>query len=127
MTFLVIGSCSSSTGSTTTASDPSNPEGVVVVTDEYSFSPAVLALAEPGLVELRNVGGLAHTWTVMAEPIDAESDLSGSEPLAETRVDMGQSATADISEILPGTYQVVCAIPGHFSAGMKGELIVGTG
>lgn len=24
----------------------------------------------------------------------------------------------------PGTYQVICALPGHFDAGMEGELTV---
>lgn len=99
--------------------------GTVVITNEYAFSPAVLDLEKWTTIELRNIGGLAHTWTVLAGEIDSEGELVDAEVLTEARVEVGQSTTVDIDSLAPGTYQVVCAIPGHFSAGMEGRLVLG--
>ncbi len=99
----------------------------VVVATEHSFSPATLSLDRPGAVELRNNGGLAHTWTVLASPIASESELSEAEVIVEARAEVGQAVTVDLTGLDPGTYQVVCAIPGHLSAGMEGELVISEG
>lgn len=124
--LMLAASCGESTGPTTTSPGPGASEHVVEVT-EYSYSPATLSLSKPGPVELRNVGGLAHTWTVLASPVQSESELSEAEILVEARTEVGQSMTADLSSLSAGTYQVVCAIPGHLSAGMEGELIIADG
>lgn len=84
--------------------------------------PAVLSIVESQSVQVRNQGRLAHTWTVVAVPVTAEIDIAGSSVLAEGRVEVGQSVSVDISGLLPGSYQVVCAIPGHFTLGMAGQL-----
>ncbi|MEX2252070.1 MAG: cupredoxin domain-containing protein [Acidimicrobiia bacterium] len=124
MVGLTLAACDApaSSPSMTTISD--EQLSVEVAADEYRFIPATLTLGDAGVVEFRNEGGLAHTWTVLAEPIDAESQLGSVEVLAEARADIGQSATVEVSSIPPGTYQVVCAIAGHFSAGMVGRLVV---
>ncbi len=95
-----------------------------VVAVEYRFIPATLTLGGADVVEFRNEGRLAHTWTVPAEPIDAESQLGSAEVPAVAQADVGQSATVEVLSIPPGTYQVVCAIAGHYSAGMVGQLVV---
>jgi manganese oxidase len=39
----------------------------------------------------------------------------------------GESATLDLSGLEPGTYTVICTVPGHEAAGMTGTLTVGSG
>jgi uncharacterized cupredoxin-like copper-binding protein len=125
-TSLIISSCGWNALSTTTTEGSLDRGEAVVVANEYSFTPAVLAVEEAQSLELRNSGGLAHTWTVLADPIESEADLPGAEVITEARVDVGQSALTDLASIPPGTYQVICTIPGHFSAGMEGELVIGS-
>jgi len=103
------------------------PERLVIVSEEYRFVPATLSTRGQSNVRLDNVGALTHTWTVMARPIDEEVELTADIVLAEAEAEPGQSSTFDLDALEPGTYQVVCAIPGHFSAGMVGELVVGGG
>lgn len=121
--LILTGCATQADDATTTTSTP--PPRTVVSANEYSFSPAVLDLEEPTTIELRNIGGLAHTWTVLASEIETEVDLATAEVLAEARVEVGQSAIVDIAALGEGSYQVVCAIPGHFSAGMEGRLVLG--
>lgn len=122
---LVLCACSTSSETTTTtvASEAAAP-AVVVGALEYRFVPEILSIDLPAVVELRNDGGLEHSWTVLAEPVNEETEIGSATVLAEARVDVGQSASVDISDLEPGTYQVVCAIPSHFSLGMVGELRV---
>ncbi len=96
----------------------------VVVATEHSFSPATLSLDGPGRVELRNTGGLAHTWTVLAAPVASEDQLPEAEVIVEARAEVGQAVVVDLPDLAPAVYQVVCAIPGHLSAGMEGELVI---
>ena len=118
-------SCSGTSADTTVSTTSSAPSAVEVVANEYTFAPAVLTLGGVRTVLLRNEGALAHTWTVLAEPVESEGDIAAAPVLAEGRVEVGQTALIDLANTTPGRYQVVCAIPGHFSAGMEGELVIG--
>jgi len=121
---LVVSACGG--GSSPPSSPPTTQEDpvITVVAEDNRFIPATITVDSATTVELRNDGAVVHTWTVLAEPIEAEAELSQATTLAEGRVDAGQSVRIDISALGPGTYQVVCVIPGHISAGMVGELIV---
>jgi plastocyanin len=123
----LLASCSGTSVDTTVSTTSSVPNGVVVVANEHSFVPAVLTLDGVRTVLLRNEGGLAHTWTVLAEPVESEEEIAAAPVLAEGQVEVGQTASIDLVSTTPGRYQVVCAIPGHFSAGMKGEVVIGEG
>jgi len=85
--------------------------------------PLSTAVETPPLVGCATA--VAHTWTVLSDPVESETDLVAATVLVAGRADVGQSALVDISSLKPGRYQVVCAIPGHFSAGMVGELVIG--
>lgn len=121
---VVVCACSTSSETTTTATSKAAAPTVVVGALEYRFVPEILSIDLPAVVELRNDGGLEHSWTVLAEPVNEETEIGSATVLAEARVEVGQLASVDISGLEPGTYQVVCAIPGHFSLGMMGELRV---
>ncbi|NND73787.1 MAG: hypothetical protein HKN44_02170 [Ilumatobacter sp.] len=119
---VLLAGCGSS-GSSPAATDRPAPP-VVVVADDYSYRPATLSTTLPVSVRVDNAGTLAHTWTVVSTPIERELDLVPGLVIAEATTEPGQSATIDLAGLAPGTYQVVCAIPGHISAGMVGELVI---
>ena len=88
------------------------PEGIVVDTEDVRFVPDELR-AEAGslTVVVRNADLFWHTFTI------TELGVNLSVPVqAERRI------TFDAQ---PGTYEIVCAIPGHTQAGMEGTLTVG--
>ena len=124
---LVVTACGG--GSAPSSTSPSVQEDalITVVAEDNRFIPATITVDSGTTIELRNDGAVVHTWTVLAEPIEEEADLGQATTLAEGRVDAGQSVRIDLSALGPGTYQVVCVIPGHISAGMVGELIVTEG
>lgn len=120
---LVAIACSGgSDGPAPTTVAPANTAEVVL--DDYRFAPTVLAAGDAEIVRVKNLGGLEHSWSVLAEPIESEFELAEATVLAEARVQVGQSADVDISRLEPGRYEVVCVIPGHISAGMVGELVI---
>jgi plastocyanin len=85
---------------------------VSVFARDTKFDPETLH-AEPGEVGIvfKNDDLFWHTFTI--------SDLDASVTVATA----GRRRLV-IHDVKPGTYRYVCAIPGHESAGMKGELIV---
>jgi len=123
LAVLVLLGCGGDSGSPP-ATTVELRESLTVAADEYRFLPATLSSQETTVVRVDNIGALAHTWTVMAQPIAAELELTKGLVLAAAEVEPGQSSTVDLEALAPGRYQIVCAIPGHFSAGMIGELII---
>jgi uncharacterized cupredoxin-like copper-binding protein len=99
---------------------------LTVTADEFSFDPAdVTAAADTDVtITLVNTGALEHEWAVIEQgsEISAESEFSDDIVAFEVEaIDGGEEATETFN--LPaGTYQVICAIPGHFASGMEGSL-----
>ncbi len=122
--LLVIAGFSDDSESTTRDATDERPSAVVVAAEEHRFVPATVSTL--GVTELRldNGGALAHNWTVLAMPIESEMQLTGDIVLARAETEAGQSSTVSLAGLTPGTYQVVCSIPGHFSAGMVGTLVI---
>ncbi len=96
---------------------------------EFAFTPStwtVPAGKEVSIV-LQNSGTTPHTWTVMSKPVsgsytaaDKANILFDSGPVTP-----GSSKTVSFTApSTPGTYQVICTQPGHFEAGMVGQLTV---
>ncbi len=61
----------------------------------------------------------------MAAPITQESDYDEANALFEAVLAPGESETVSFQAPPAGTYQVVCSISGHFTAGMVAELTSG--
>jgi plastocyanin len=101
------------------------PAPVVVLADEHKFVPATVSTRGRTHIRLDNIGALAHNWTILERPIETEGELSSEIVLASAEAEPGQSAVVDLDGLAPGSYQIICAIPGHFSAGMVGELVIG--
>jgi len=79
---------------------------------EFALTPAVLTVAAGGSLEVTNTGTAAHNLTV------SDTDLATADLAA------GESETLDLSSLEPGEYEVICSIPGHADAGMKGTLTI---
>lgn len=105
------------------------------IATEYQFDPSTWTV-EAGSdqsISVANEGQLVHEWAVLAEgqTIESEDDLPADEAVfesewvhTEVEVEAGETATHDFTAPDAGTYQVICAIPGHFDAGMEGSLTV---
>lgn len=83
-------------------------------------------------VELTNEGRVEHEWVILHSgvTISSESELPEIEEelLAdyvywEDEVEPGETKTVTFTAPPAGEYQVICAIEGHFDAGMEGTLI----
>ncbi len=88
-------------------------ESTVAMT-EYAFGPDAVTVKAGASVTAENEGATVHNLTLF----DGEDELAGTED-----VDPGQSDTLEV-EVDPGTYEMVCTIPGHEDLGMAGEFTV---
>ena len=93
--------------------DATAAEGVVAMT-EYAFGPDAVSVKAGESVTAENEGETVHNLTVF----DGSDELAGTDD-----VDPGQSAELDV-DLDPGTYEMICTIPGHEDLGMAGEFTV---
>ena len=112
----VIGGCgggSDDDTSTAGSTEESPGEKITVVGKEFSYDPATLNLKAGQLftIILRNTGSIEHDIRVD----DAKFRLT---------VPGNNAREKGLKVERPGTYQFYCSLPGHKSAGMKGELTV---
>lgn len=102
------------------------PAQIAVDATEFAFTPDAF-LAESGAevtVTITNQGSVEHNWVLLSAPIAAESELDEGNVLFRVLAAPGGSADGTFTAPAPGDYQVICDIPGHFTAGMVGELSV---
>ena len=112
---LVAGCTSRTAGPPSPTEQPGQPS-VTVVLREFEFEPKPLkAKAGKVLFLLLNRGTVDHDFMIpsVMGTMEHEKDL----------VKPGRSKTIEI-ELKPGTYEVICTIPGHQDAGMKVQLEV---
>jgi plastocyanin len=106
-------------GNEDVTSDEEQPEAAatddgVVAMSEYAFGPDAVTVKQGDTVTAENEGMVVHNLTV----------VDGSEELAATPdVDGGDSADLEV-DVDPGTYEMICTIPGHEDLGMVGEFTV---
>jgi manganese oxidase len=86
---------------------------VSVSLTEFAISPSSISGADSLVVT--NDGTMAHDLEVVGTD------------LITPMLQPGDSATLDLSSLEPGTYTVICTVPGHEAAGMTGTLTVGSG
>jgi uncharacterized cupredoxin-like copper-binding protein len=95
---------------------------------EFEFDPAepTVPAGEEITLVLENAGSVEHNWVLLAADVrlEDEADLTDDMVLFEQAVDPGQSVTTTFTAAGRGIYQVICSIPGHFTAGMEGRLTV---
>jgi plastocyanin len=96
---------------------------------EFKFDPDswTVPAGEEFTIEFENDGTTDHEWAVinLGEDIEAEGDFAEDKVLLEVEaLPEGESTDEQFTIDEPGTYQVICALEGHFDAGMEGSLTV---
>lgn len=93
---------------------PPTVQEISVILKDYQIIPAHLTI-QAGTVRfvVRNEGAMDHGFEVEGQGIEEEID-----PFPPGRI-----RTLEL-ELVPGTYEIYCQVPGHKELGMKGELIV---
>ena len=108
---------------------------VGVTARDFAFEPATIQVTAGQTVRLTltNAGSVEHDLSVMEIPLEqltaAATPMEGHEmgavaPELHVAVQAGQSATIEFTATRPGTYEFLCAVPGHKDAGMVGTLTV---
>lgn len=103
--------------------------------EDFSFSPAewTVPAGEEITIDLTNDGSVEHEWVILQSGVTIESEAelpeTEEELLAdfvywEDEVEPEESKTLTFTAPSAGEYQVICAIEGHFDAGMEGSLTV---
>ncbi len=113
----------------TTASTGPPQAAVFTVATEFAYAPD-LWLAVPNApidVTMDNQGTVEHDWTILSESIDNEAEFTEDLVLFRLYADAGVTAQGTTQPLPAGTYQIICTIPGHFTAGQEGILRVTTG
>ena len=96
---------------------------------DFEFVPDswTVPAGEEFTVEFTNGGETEHEWAVLrtGEEIDSESEFEEDKVEFEIEVTPpGESVSEAFTLDEAGTHQVICALPGHFTAGMEGTLTV---
>lgn len=96
---------------------------------DFQFDPDswTVPAGEEFTIDFTNDGSVEHEWAVIKEGEDlgSEDDFAEEKVLFEVEaVPAGESTTQEFAVDGAGTYQVICAIPSHFDAGMEGSLTV---
>jgi plastocyanin len=128
--FAVVAALSGACGSEAEVLPGTALEVTIV---DFGFEPdawAVTAGTEFD-VTLVNTGFNEHEWVVLEQGLEIESESDFSEDRVLARIDKvardGGLADSTFSVDEAGTYQVICSIGGHFTAGMEGTLTVVAG
>jgi nitrite reductase (NO-forming) len=89
-------------------------ERVAVELSDFAITPkAMTAAAGTVTMNITNTGAVAHNVSIASLNF-VSADLAP-----------GASATVEIPNVAAGSYEVLCAIPGHAAAGMTATLTVG--
>jgi uncharacterized cupredoxin-like copper-binding protein len=124
---MLAAACSSSSDGASTS--------IAVTLDNFEFdgSSWEVPAGQEITIEMENAAGILHEWVILKPgvTIDSEADLPDTEEelLAdfvywEEEVEAGDKQTFVFTAPPAGEYQVICAIDGHFAAGMEGVLTV---
>lgn len=145
--ILVVSACSDAgTGSTTPGSDatrsdfgsPAEPADAtrtveISANDDFTFEPAAVSVAPGETVTFRvvNQGNLVHDFTLgdQATQDEHEAEMAEMEEMAHDEPNVmivPAGETMELTWTFPesGTVLIGCHQPGHYDAGMKGEITI---
>lgn len=93
---------------------------------EFHFTPTswTVTADEEVTLTFTNDGTEEHEWVILSEPITSGDEFSEDLVIWEMEAAPGASAKDTFTAPAAGTYQVICALEGHFDSGMEGELTV---
>ncbi|MEX2328250.1 MAG: multicopper oxidase domain-containing protein [Nitriliruptoraceae bacterium] len=88
------------------------PERVDVDVAEFALTPSSITIAEGGTLVVHNAGSIEHDFSIVDQGIT--TPMLGA----------GETHELSLAGLAPGTYGLLCTVPGHESAGMVGTLTV---
>jgi uncharacterized cupredoxin-like copper-binding protein len=97
---------------------------------DFKFIPDTFTVPAGATVSLalKNSGALEHSFVIMKAGTQASVPFSQQDQANiyfQVKVEAGQNTTTSFTApSTPGTYEVVCDIPGHLEQGMKATLTV---
>lgn len=100
-------------GSIVSANRQQASKTFTVAASEFEFSPSTFRVTEGERVRftVKNTGKVPHEFEIEALGVEAV-------------IPEGKSVSFTVSPPKSGVYNLVCDLPGHLKAGMRGELIV---
>jgi nitrite reductase (NO-forming) len=99
-------------GSATTAEAPA-AEGVAtseVSLVDFAIEPPELTVPADTVLQVANDGAVVHNLAV--------------ENVSSDMFDPGASGELDLTGLAPGSYTMICEVPGHEAAGMTGTIVI---
>ena len=107
---------------------PAEPSASVTIEGtDFAYSPdPVLALAGEVEINFENRGQTGHDFVLLREGVRISLPDEFDDSMAIGRIPSiarGTSVTRTVT-LDPGSYQIVCLLPGHLEAGMEADLIV---
>ena len=121
----------SATATPTTTAQPAASHALTIRMTEYAFDPDD-AVAKAGKVTITapNDGNTVHELVLLKTDADPANlpkegdEVDESASVGEIAdVEPGSTKKATF-KLVPGTYAMVCALPGHYEGGMYGSLTV---
>ena len=101
---------------------------------DFQFTPNTFTVPAGEQIEFSatNNGAVDHSFVIMKLGSEVTSAFSDQDQAnvywEESAVPAGQTVTDTFTAPSePGAYQIVCAVPGHFEAGMIAKLVVVAG
>lgn len=96
---------------------------------DFAFAPSTwtVTAGEEVTLRLTNDGTEEHEWVIMSTPINSGGEFTEEAVVWEMEADPGASAQETFTAPAAGTYQIICALEGHFDSGMQGTLTVEEG
>ncbi|HEX4806424.1 MAG TPA: cupredoxin domain-containing protein [Conexibacter sp.] len=119
---------------TTTAAAAHGPATVAVTLSEFKITPAVARVAAGSVTfVVTNAGKIKHQFTIIRTDKPAAAVLSKHNPdddIPGARGEVsslapGATKKLVVKDLKPGHYALVCALPGHYQAGMYADFTVG--
>jgi plastocyanin len=120
---LMLGACGDDSTDTTANA---NNQQIAASARSFAYTPAswTVAAGQDVTLTLTNTSDTEHEWVIMKAPITAEADFTEEGVFWEVEAGAGETVTDSFTPPEPGTYQIICGLEGHFTAGMLGELVV---
>lgn len=122
-----------STTATTTPAATHGPATVAVTLSEFKIKPAVASVAAGRVTfVVTNAGKIKHQFTIIRTDKPAGAVLSKHNPdddIPGARGEIsslapGATKQLVVKDLKPGHYALVCALPGHYQAGMYADFTV---
>jgi FtsP/CotA-like multicopper oxidase with cupredoxin domain len=88
------------------------PGTVEVSMKELSITPATITVAAGGSLHIVNSGAIPHNFSIQGTDLKTP-DLGA-----------GESAHLELGDLEPGSYEVLCEVPGHAGGGMTGTMTI---